>query len=50
LKNRFALPDRQEDADMAAVARFRVLALYSDYDEGPFDAESSPFMLLILGA
>ena len=45
---RFALPDAASLAGMAGAAGLEVLALYGDYDETPYAAGSSPFIVAVL--
>lgn len=45
---RFRLVERADFEAMALAAGFRVVALYGDYERGPFDAEQSHFMIWVL--
>jgi SAM-dependent methyltransferase len=45
---RFALLERDQFEALASAAGFRVVALYGDYDGGPFEPDRSPFMLWTL--
>jgi SAM-dependent methyltransferase len=46
---RFCLHSRQAFAALVGEAGYRVIALFGDYDRTPFDAETSPYMIWILG-
>jgi SAM-dependent methyltransferase len=46
---RFALPDAASLITMATEAGLTVQALYGDYDQTPYVAESSPFILAVMG-
>lgn len=48
LETRFALIERDDFAAMVAEAGFRVTALYGDYDDAPFDEETSPYMVWVM--
>jgi SAM-dependent methyltransferase len=46
---RFALPDAASLVTMAAQAGLEVHALYGDYDQSPYVAGRSPFIVAVLG-
>jgi hypothetical protein len=48
LDMRFALIEREDFAERATQAGFRVDQLYGDYDRSPFAADTSPFMIWLL--
>jgi SAM-dependent methyltransferase len=45
----FVLLQREDFAMLAKSAGFKVLALYGDYSYAPFDDETSPYMIWVLG-
>jgi SAM-dependent methyltransferase len=50
LPMRFAVTDRATFEREAAAAGFRVLRLWGDYAGGPFETETSPYMIWELGS
>lgn len=46
---RFALIDESQFAAMARAAGLHVVALYGDYTRAPFDPETSPYQIWVLG-
>lgn len=49
LQINFVLLQREEFETLAKSAGFKVLALYGDYSYTPFDDETSPYMIWVLG-
>ena len=49
LQINFVLLQREEFETLAKSAGFKVLALYGDYSYAPFDDETSPYMIWVLG-
>lgn len=49
LQIRFALLQRAEFETLAAAAGFQVLSFYGDYAYSPFQEETSPYMIWVLG-
>jgi SAM-dependent methyltransferase len=49
LQIRFALLQRVEFEKLATVAGFEVLSFYGDYTYAPFQEETSPYMIWVLG-
>jgi SAM-dependent methyltransferase len=49
LQIRFALLQRAEFETLAAAAGFQVLSFYGDYVYAPFQEETSPYMIWVLG-
>jgi SAM-dependent methyltransferase len=45
----FVLPQRAEFEMQATAVGFKVLALYGDYSYAPFQEETSPYMIWVLG-
>jgi SAM-dependent methyltransferase len=45
----FVLPQRAEFEALATAVGFKVLALYGDYSSAPFQEETSPYMIWVLG-
>jgi hypothetical protein len=48
LEMHFRIVEKNEFADLARTAGFKVAALYGDYGRSEFDDKTSPFMIWIL--